>query len=64
MILDVLKGKKGAARDIVLMNAGAAIYVSGIVPSLQAGIEEAADVIDNGAALEILNKLIVSSNRA
>jgi len=64
MILDVLKGKKGAARDIVLMNAGAAIYVSGIVPSLQAGIEEAADVIDNGAALEKLNKLIVSSNRA
>ena len=64
MILDVLKGKKGSARDIVLMNAGAAIYVAGIASSLQAGIEKAAEVIDNGAALEKLNQLIERSNRA
>lgn len=50
MILDVLNGKQGAARDIVLLNAGAAIYVSGVVDSLQAGINKAAEVIDDGLA--------------
>lgn len=50
MILDVLNGKQGAARDIVLLNAGAAIYVSGVVDSLQAGINKAAEVIDGGLA--------------
>lgn len=64
MILDVLGGKQGAARDIVLMNAGAAIYVSGQAESLQAGIHKAAEVIDSGAALEKLNQLITRSNRA
>jgi len=57
MIMDVLNGKTGAARDIVLMNAGAAIYVSGKAESLAAGIEEAAAVIDNGAALAKLHAL-------
>lgn len=64
MILDVLHGKKGAARDIVLMNAGAAIYVSGQASSLQAGIDKAATVIDSGAALEKLNQLIERSNQS
>lgn len=64
MILDVLNGKKGAARDIVLMNAGAAIYVSGQAESLQAGIDKAAAVIDSGAALEKLNQLIERSNQS
>ena len=69
MILDVLNSKlgnqkQGAARDIVLMNAGAAIYVAGIAASLQAGIEKAAAVIDSGAALEKLNQLIARSNQA
>lgn len=63
MILDVLNGKAGAgtqsaAREIVLMNAGAAIYVAGVVNSLQAGIQKAAEVIDSGAALQKLNALI------
>ncbi len=64
MILDVLNGKKGAARDIVLMNAGAAIYVSGQAESLQAGIEKAAAVIDSAAALEKLNQLIERSKQS
>ncbi len=64
MILDVLNGKKGAARDIVLMNAGAAIYVSGQAESLQAGIDKATAVIDTGAALEKLNQLIERSNQS
>lgn len=57
MILDVLDGKHGAARDIVLLNAGAAIYVSGVVDSLASGIKKAAEVIDNGIALQKLNML-------
>lgn len=63
MILDVLHGKQAhgkqaAARDIVLLNAGAAIYVAGVVESLQAGIHKAAEVIESGVALEKLNALI------
>ncbi|MBX9675980.1 MAG: anthranilate phosphoribosyltransferase [Methylotenera sp.] len=61
MILDVLNAKNdakiSAAREIVLMNAGAAIYVSGVAESLQAGINLAASVIDNGQALAKLNAL-------
>ncbi|MSP85963.1 MAG: anthranilate phosphoribosyltransferase [Methylotenera sp.] len=57
MILEVLHGKTGAARDIVLLNAGAAIYVAGVVDSLQTGINKAAEVIDNGLALATLNAL-------
>lgn len=61
MILDVLNGKQGAARTIVLMNAGAAIYVAGVATSLQAGIQKAAEVIDNGTALTTLQQLIAAS---
>ncbi len=61
MILGVLnaqkEGKNVAARDIVLMNAGAAIYVAGLAVNLQAGIEKAAIVIDSGEALAKLNAL-------
>lgn len=57
MIMDVLKGKKGAARDIVLMNAGAAIYTAGITSTLKAGIATAAKMIDEGKALATLEAL-------
>jgi len=57
MIMAVLNGQQGAARDIVLMNAGAAIYVAGITSSLPAGIETAAQMIDSKAALEKLEAL-------
>ena len=57
MIMDVLTGKKGAARDIVLMNAGAAIYTAGVVTSLAAGIAKAAKMIDEGKALATLQTL-------
>lgn len=67
MILDVLNNKKEteqqiAARDIVLLNAGAAIYVSGVASSLENGILKAAEVIANGRALQTLNALITASN--
>ncbi|MEO6118880.1 MAG: anthranilate phosphoribosyltransferase [Methylotenera sp.] len=62
MILEVLAGnathnQQTPARDIVLLNAGAAIYVAGIVDSLQAGISKAAEVIDSGLALAKLAAL-------
>ena len=57
MILAVLNGELGAARDIVLLNAGAAIYVAGLADSLAAGINKAAEVIDQGLALSKLNAL-------
>ena len=63
MILDVLDGKAGAgtqsaAREIVLLNAGAAIYVAGLQASIHAGIEHAAQVIDNGLAKQKLDELV------
>ena len=63
MILDVLNGKSSvgknsAARDIVLLNAGAAIYTAGLQPNIHAGIEHAVKVIDSGAALAKLQALI------
>ncbi len=67
MILDVLDGKAGAgtqsaARDIVLLNAGAAIYIAGLQANIHEGIEHAAKVIDNGAAKEKLDALVRLSN--
>ena len=61
MILDVLNGNVSPARDIVLLNAGAAIYVSGKADSLQDGINKAAQVLDNGLALAKLEALKASS---
>lgn len=47
----ILKGKKGAARDIVVLNAGAGIYVSGLAESLTDGVSAAQVSIDSGKAL-------------
>jgi len=57
IILAVLNGELGAARDIVLLNAGAAIYVAGLADSLASGISKAGEVIDQGLALAKLNAL-------
>ena len=47
----VLMGEKGAARDIVVLNAGAGIYVSGLADSLESGVELAKVSLDSGKAL-------------
>ncbi len=62
MILDVLNGKAGAgtqsaARDIVLLNAGAAIYAAGLQANIHAGVAHAEKVIDSGEALAKLEAL-------
>jgi anthranilate phosphoribosyltransferase len=53
----VLQGKQGPQRDVVLLNAAAALAVAGAVPDLQAGLRCAAHAIDAGAALEKLRRL-------
>ena len=62
MMLDVLNGNKGPHRDITLLNAGAAIYVSGLTLTLKEGIEKAASVIDQGLSLKKLEALKVASH--
>lgn len=53
----VLAGEKGAARDIVLLNAAAALVVSGVVPDLGAGLERAREAVDTGAATRKLAEM-------
>ena len=62
MMLDVLKGSKGPHRDITVLNAGAAIYVSGVASSLKEGIEKAQSVIDQGLSFKKLEQLKVASH--
>jgi anthranilate phosphoribosyltransferase len=50
----VLDGSRGAPRDIVLLNAGAALLVAGAAPTVRSGIEMAADAIDGGGAAAVL----------
>ena len=64
MLLSVLDNQPGPARDIVLLNAGAAIYVSGIAATLAEGVRRAAEVIASGAAQTKLAQLIHISNEA
>ena len=61
-LLNALKGKKSPALDIALLNAGAAIKVSGKVDSLFDGIKLAKESVESGAALEKLEKLIDYTN--
>ncbi len=58
----VLKGAKGPKRTAVLLNAGAALYIGGKADSIQEGIKLAAELIDSGKALQVLEKLIEVSN--
>ncbi len=56
IVRNVLDGKRGAARDIVLLNAGATLYVGGIASTIEDGIARAAQSIDGGAALALLEE--------
>ena len=58
MIHQILAAETGPARDIVLANAGAAIYVAGLADSLLSGVALAAEVIDNGKAAQTLADLV------
>jgi anthranilate phosphoribosyltransferase len=60
----VLDGEKGAVRDVVLLNAAAALVVADVAPDFAAGFETAANAIDSGAALEALESFIAVSQAA
>ena len=64
MIRAVFAGQAGPARDIVCLNAGAAIYVSGCADTLAAGVDAARSAISNGKATVVLDNLIARSNAA
>ena len=57
----MLDGAPGAARDVVLLNAGAALFVAGRAASIRDGMHEAAAAIDAGAAKATLAKLAALS---
>jgi anthranilate phosphoribosyltransferase len=61
IIRSVLAGEHGAPRDVVLINAGAALFVAGAAASVRDGIARAADAIDSGAAKERLDAMARAS---
>ena len=62
MIRGVLADNPGPARNIVCLNAGAAIYVAGCADSLAAGVEAASAAISSGKAAAVLQNLVARSN--
>ncbi|HNX80917.1 MAG TPA: anthranilate phosphoribosyltransferase [Candidatus Omnitrophota bacterium] len=63
IIMDILKGTAGPLRDIVVLNAGAALYAADKVPSIQDGIRMAVETIDSKMALEKLMQLQAFSDK-
>lgn len=56
MLMGVLKGEAGAARDIVILNAGVALYAANVCDSIEAGLQKATAALDSGSALQVLEK--------
>lgn len=62
--LSILKGEeRGAKREAVAMNAGAALYIAGKANSIEEGVRLAENLIDSGKALDTLNAFIEESNK-
>ncbi len=64
IIRSVLEGEQGARRDIGLLNAAAALVVAGRVADLESGVEAAAESIDSGRAVGVLDALVATSQEA
>ncbi|MGA2472952.1 MAG: anthranilate phosphoribosyltransferase [Acidimicrobiales bacterium] len=64
IIRSVLEGEQGARRDIGLLNAAAALVVAGRVTDLESGVEAAAESIDSGRAVGVLDALVATSQEA
>ena len=62
--LSVLKGAKGAPRDVVVLNAGAALLVAGRVKNLRAGVTRASESLDSGSASRKLEMMIELSHQS
>ncbi|MBM7584167.1 anthranilate phosphoribosyltransferase [Bacillus pakistanensis] len=63
ILMNVLRGKKGAYLDTVLLNAGLGLFASGIAATPKEGVEKAKESIDSGAALQKLHYLIEYSQK-
>jgi anthranilate phosphoribosyltransferase len=64
ILKDILSGElRDAKRDVVVLNAGAALLAAGIVDDLEVGIQRAAEIIDSGAALAKLEALVAYSQQ-
>jgi anthranilate phosphoribosyltransferase len=61
LIQQALDGKKGTAKDIIAINSGAAIYVSGLANSLQNGINKAITILNEGSAHQKLDDFVRES---
>jgi anthranilate phosphoribosyltransferase len=61
VIRSALDDAEGPARDVILLNAGAAIYVGGQAGDLAAGVEKAREAVDSGSASRVLEQLIQES---
>ena len=61
IITSVLDGQTGPARDVVVLNAGAALFVAGQVESVTEGMRQAAAAIDSGAACYPLARVVATS---
>ncbi|MBP7981848.1 MAG: anthranilate phosphoribosyltransferase, partial [Arenimonas sp.] len=61
MLINALNGDSGVAQDIVALNAGAALYVSGQAKSIVDGLEKARAVMRSGAALAKMRQFIETS---
>jgi anthranilate phosphoribosyltransferase len=64
IVRGVLQGNPGPARDVVLLNSGAALYVSGSAGSVKDGMRLAAESIDSGRARGKLEQLVRMTNNA
>ena len=62
ILLAVLNQETGPARDIVILNAAAAIYTAGVSPSLADGVTMAREALDSGRARAKLDQLIQLSH--
>ena len=58
----VLAGQSGAYRDIVVLNAAAALVVAGKAPDLKSGVARAGQAIDTGGAKAVLERLVAITN--
>ena len=63
MLLTALEDRGGAARDIVALNAGASIYVSGLADTLADGVDQAFEAIASGAARARLDEFVAFTQR-
>jgi anthranilate phosphoribosyltransferase len=61
-MVDLLDGRSGPLRDVVLLNAAAALIVAGRARDLRDGVAQAAKAIDSGAAKRVLERLIAITN--